>query len=57
MDAGPAAGRDAGRLAGAAMTLRNLAAATFVLAAFLYGQADNGDRAHAPQAAAKAPSR
>ena len=39
------------------MTLRNLAAATFVLAAFLYGQADNGDRAHAPQAAAKAPSR
>lgn len=39
------------------MTLRDLAAAAFVLAALLYGQVDNGDRADAPQAAAKAPSR
>ena len=39
------------------MSLRDLAVAVFVLAAFVVGQVDNGDRAHEPEAAAKAPSR
>jgi hypothetical protein len=39
------------------VTLRDVALAVFVLAAFVYGQLDNGDRAHEPQAAAKGPSR
>ena len=41
----------------AKLTLRDLAAAAFVLAALLYGQLDNGDHAQEPQGAATAPSR
>jgi hypothetical protein len=37
--------------------LRHVLSAVLVLAAFLYGQVDNGDRAHEPRGAAKAPSR
>lgn len=36
-------------VAGAAVTLRNLTVAAFVLAALLYGQLDNGDRAQEPE--------
>jgi hypothetical protein len=39
------------------VTLRDLAVAAFVLAAFLVGQLDNGDRAHERQGAATVPSR
>src|ERR671914_1777715 len=41
----------------AKLTLRDLAAAAFVLAALLYGQLDNGDHAQEPQGVATAPSR
>jgi len=39
------------------VTVRDLAVAAFVLAALLYGQLDNGDRAQEPKGAPKAPSR
>lgn len=57
VDERPRSRRHADGVAGAAVTLRNLAVAAFVLAALLYGQLDNGDRAQEPKGAPKAPSR
>lgn len=39
------------------VTLRDVAVAAFVLAAFVVGQLDNGDRAQEPQGAATVPNR
>jgi hypothetical protein len=57
VDAGEALGRDHHGVAGAEVTVRDLAAGAFVLAALVWGQLDNGDRAQEPQAGAGASQR
>lgn len=57
MDAGPPARRDHHGVARAAVTVRDVAVAAFVLAAFVVGQLDNGDRGHERQGATMVPSR
>lgn len=57
VDAGEVPRSHLGRLDRGRVTLRDMAVAAFVLAALLYGQLNNGDRAHERQGAATVPSR
>jgi hypothetical protein len=57
VDAGQALGRDHHGVAGAEVTVRDLAVAAFVLAALVLGQVDNGDGCQRPRAGSGGPQR